>query len=394
MPIRRTHTKSRLGCSQCRKRRVKCDEKAPECTSCSQRGETCVYLRFPTKSTPITPAALGAPSNGSPSPSVAGTCYNSPAANDAQQHIAEESAWSHDRVRELELLHHWCLKTSRSFTPDLVDLFQGYLVKEAFKTSHLMEALLALAAFHIACETDNPNTSRDLTSTGMSYQTRAIAALRTALTSLSPEECDPVFASSVLIMVCVMVSPFLPVGHRETFNFNAEAILPLADILRGLELVIATSQRKVQQGPLSGMFNVAWPSLPHATVSPIIEDLRRLNASKSDPPTSLVFGHAISALERKILNDTAVFPLIALAGLKFIERLKLQDDVAMTIFMVWGALMTMADNQWWATFSGKHLVHETSSILSTKGDEYSRITSWCRREVGLQVSAQESSECV
>ena len=178
MPIRRTHTKSRLGCSQCRKRRVKCDEKAPECTSCSQRGETCVYLRFPTKSTPITPAALGAPSNGSPSPSVAGTCYNSPAANDAQQHIAEESAWSHDRVRELELLHHWCLKTSRSFTPDLVDLFQDYLVKEAFKTSHLMEALLALAAFHIACETDNPNTSRDLTSTGMSYPTASTSPTR------------------------------------------------------------------------------------------------------------------------------------------------------------------------------------------------------------------------
>ncbi|KAF2993180.1 hypothetical protein E8E13_001205 [Curvularia kusanoi] len=302
----------------------------------------------------------------------------------APQNITEGSVWGHDRIRELELLHHWCLKTSRNFTPDLVDLFQDYLVKEALRNPHLMEALLALAAFHIACETDDPATSRDFTSTGMSYQTRAIAALRTALSSLSPEECDPVFASSVLIMVCVMVSPFLPVGDRKTFNFNAEAILPLADILRGLGLVIATSQRKVQQGPLSGMFNVAWPSLPHATVSPIIEDLRRLNAEKSDPATTPVFDHAISELERKILDATAVFPWIALAGLEFIERLKLQDSVAMAVFMVWGALMTMADNQWWATFSGKHLVNETSSILSSKGGEYSRIISWCRREVGLQ----------
>jgi hypothetical protein len=275
------------------------------------------------------------------------------------------------------------LKTSNSFTPELVNLFQDYLVKEALKSPHLMEALLALAAFHIACETDDPATSREFTSTGMSYQTRAIAGLRIVLGSLSPENCDPVFASSVLIMVCVMISPFLPVGHSRTFNFTAEAILPLADILRGLGLVIETSQRKVQQGPLSGMFNVTWPSLPHSTVSPTIEDLRNLNASQSDSTTAAVFEHAIQALERKILDNTAVFPWIALAGLEFIEHLRLQNSVAMTIFMVWGALMNMADNQWWGRFSGKNLVNETSVILSSKGEDYTRTIAWCRREVGL-----------
>ncbi len=217
----------------------------------------------------------------------------------------------------------------------------------------------------------------------MSYQTRAIAALRNVLGSLSPEKCDPVFATSVLIMVCVMVSPFLPVGHDKPFNFDAEAILPLADIIRGLGLVIETSQRKVQQGPLSGMFNVAWPSLPHATVSPVIEDLRQLIANSSDSATEPVFEHAIQALEQKILDKTAVFPWIALVGLEFIESLRLQDNVAMAIFMVWGAIMTMADNQWWATFSGKNLVNEISSTLKIEGDEIARVIAWCRREVGL-----------
>ena len=362
---------------------MKCDEKAPQCSSCVQRGESCVYLRFPTKSTPTTSSKTGTPPVNSTSPSDAGIGHTSPATVDLLQHNADETPWSPDRVRELELLHHWCLKTSNSFTPELIHLFQDYLVKEALKNSHLMEALLALAAFHIACETDDSATSRNFTSTGMSYQTRAVAALRIVLGSLSPENCDPVFASSVLIMVCVMVSPFLPVGHERIFNFNAEAILPLADIIRGLGLVVETSQRKVQQGPLSGMFNVAWPSLPHATVSPIIEDLRGLNAKKSDSVTAPIFEHAIQALERKILAKTAVFPWIALAGLEFIESLRLQNSVAMAIFMVWGALMTMADNQWWAIFSGKNLVHETSSILISKDDEYIRIIIWCRREVGL-----------
>lgn len=383
MPTRRTHTKSRLGCSQCRKRRVKCDEQLPRCSSCVQRGESCVYLRFPTKSTPITAPTTATPPVTSTSPSDAGTDQNSPTLNTTSQSNVEDALWSPDRVRELELLHHWCLRTSKDFTPDLVDLFQDYLVKVALKNPHLMNALLALSSFHIACETNDPAASRDFTSTGMGYHTRAVAGLRAVLGSLSPENCDPVFASSTFIMVCVMISPFLPVGHNRTFNFTAEAILPLADILRGLGLVIETSQRKVQQGPLSGIFNVAWPSLPHSTVSPIIEDLRKFNESMSDHATAPVFEHAIQALQKKILDNTAVFPWIALAGLEFIEHLRLQNAVAMTIFMVWGALMHMADDQWWARFSGKNLVNEISTIMSSKGDKFTGIITWCRREVGL-----------
>ncbi|XPS68041.1 hypothetical protein M3J07_000331 [Ascochyta lentis] len=387
MPIRRTHTKSRLGCSQCRKRRVKCDEQLPQCSSCIQRGESCVYLRFPTKSTPIVTSKTAVLHASPTSSSETETGNNSPAPTNTYHDSLDEEPWNPNRIRELELLHHWCMKTSNSFTPELVDLFQDYLVKEALKNTHLMEALLALASFHIACETDDSAMSHDFTSTGMSYQTRAVAGLRAVLGSLSPEHCDPVFASSVLIMVCVMVSPFLPVGHSRTFNFVTEAILPLADILRGLGLVIETSQRKVQQGSLSGMFNVAWPSLPHSTVSPTIEDLRKLNASMSDSSTTSMFEHAIQALEQKILDNSAVFPWIALAGLEFIEHLKMQNGVALAIFMVWGALMNMADNMWWGRFSGKNLVNETSIILSFKGERYVCVTTWCRREVGLSEKA-------
>ncbi|UPX18398.1 uncharacterized protein EKO05_0008700 [Ascochyta rabiei] len=383
MPTRRTHTKSRLGCSQCRKRRVKCDELLPQCSSCVLRGESCVYLRFPTKSTPVATSKAAALHASPTSTSEAETGNDSPAPINMYQDSPDEESWNPNRVRELELLHHWCMKTSNSFTPELVGLLQDYLVKEALNNTHLMEALLALASFHIACETNDSAVSRDFTGTGMSYQTRAIAGLRAVLGSVSPENCDPIFASSVLIMVCVMVSPFLPVGHSRTFNFVAEAILPLADILRGLGLVIETSQRRVQQGRLSGMFNVTWPSLPYSAVSSTIENLRKLNASVSDSSTTCVFEHAIQALEQRILDNSAVFPWIALTGLEYIEHLKMQNGVALAIFMVWGALMSMADNMWWGRFSGKNLVNETSIILSSKGERYACVVTWCRREVGL-----------
>ena len=37
---RRVHTKSRLGCHTCKKRKVKCSETWPSCTNCIKRGST------------------------------------------------------------------------------------------------------------------------------------------------------------------------------------------------------------------------------------------------------------------------------------------------------------------------------------------------------------------
>ncbi|KAI5456930.1 hypothetical protein BGZ63DRAFT_395123 [Mariannaea sp. PMI_226] len=42
-PTRRVHSKSRLGCFSCKRRRVKCDERRPCCAPCSRLGLQCEY---------------------------------------------------------------------------------------------------------------------------------------------------------------------------------------------------------------------------------------------------------------------------------------------------------------------------------------------------------------
>ncbi|KOC14470.1 hypothetical protein AFLA70_5g008200 [Aspergillus flavus AF70] len=44
MAIRRAHRKSRHGCTNCKQRRVKCDETRPYCQNCTRRNNTCVYV--------------------------------------------------------------------------------------------------------------------------------------------------------------------------------------------------------------------------------------------------------------------------------------------------------------------------------------------------------------
>ena len=45
---RRAHRKSRAGCTTCRQKRVKCDEKHPACTYCVRRKIDCSYESSPT----------------------------------------------------------------------------------------------------------------------------------------------------------------------------------------------------------------------------------------------------------------------------------------------------------------------------------------------------------
>ncbi|KAK7216050.1 hypothetical protein V2G26_004053 [Clonostachys chloroleuca] len=49
---RRGHTKSRRGCLTCKRRRVKCPEDQPECSSCVRLGLICEY---PLKNSPSAP---------------------------------------------------------------------------------------------------------------------------------------------------------------------------------------------------------------------------------------------------------------------------------------------------------------------------------------------------
>ncbi|KAF1840873.1 uncharacterized protein K460DRAFT_295041 [Cucurbitaria berberidis CBS 394.84] len=46
MATRRAHNKSRLGCHQCKRRRIKCDGKQPICANCDKKGESCSFLMF------------------------------------------------------------------------------------------------------------------------------------------------------------------------------------------------------------------------------------------------------------------------------------------------------------------------------------------------------------
>ncbi|KAJ9138649.1 hypothetical protein NKR23_g8435 [Pleurostoma richardsiae] len=67
---RAAHSKSRAGCKQCKKRRVKCGLQEPRCAHCVRRDEQCEYPSFGTHPAPAAPAAASASSPGARAPSL------------------------------------------------------------------------------------------------------------------------------------------------------------------------------------------------------------------------------------------------------------------------------------------------------------------------------------
>lgn len=66
---RRGHIKSRLGCFSCKRRRVKCNELRPSCTSCQRLGLRCEY---PTQATTTPNAASSTAVSPTPQPPLNG----------------------------------------------------------------------------------------------------------------------------------------------------------------------------------------------------------------------------------------------------------------------------------------------------------------------------------
>lgn len=137
MAHKRAHNKSRNGCDQCKARHVKCDERGPPCTVCVSRHTDCHYSR-PTASRRSASRAITNAISDPASKGPASSPINIALTAMDSTGFSNEYLPPSTRLRELELMHHWCTKTCHSFTSRLSDIFQGYVVEEAVKHDFLM----------------------------------------------------------------------------------------------------------------------------------------------------------------------------------------------------------------------------------------------------------------
>jgi hypothetical protein len=132
--MKRWHHKSRNGCLQCRRRRIKCDEGRPSCRNCirAEAAAECVYRQNANPSPIHPPPTVVGPS----SPHVSAP----PGAPVPLTH------------RDLELMHHYCTSTSATLVEDAEISTWMRDVAPTLLLPHpnLIGSLLGLTAAHMA----------------------------------------------------------------------------------------------------------------------------------------------------------------------------------------------------------------------------------------------------
>ncbi|PWY78990.1 hypothetical protein BO83DRAFT_356529 [Aspergillus eucalypticola CBS 122712] len=176
---RKGHRKSRLGCKNCKRRRVKCDEIKPHCTNCLRHSIECDYSSQPQTDPNSTPPSQQSDSVSPPSrdPSTDSyTFYSStptnfrpPKRGHGTSHTSEPDPTppNNDLVKrpfqytalDMLLFHHF------STSPELTGAqpkARQQLSQIAFAHHYVMHILLAFSGFHLVRRSDDQRWSQSL----------------------------------------------------------------------------------------------------------------------------------------------------------------------------------------------------------------------------------------
>ncbi|WYZ35375.1 hypothetical protein EsH8_X_000022 [Colletotrichum jinshuiense] len=297
---RRPHRKSRQGCADCRRRKVKCNEERPRCSACDRRDVPCLYpdVARATSSGPVAyraantalgsdlasgrtlPVHLVTPVGGSRSLLANGTdpnCHISPP-------CSGPSSCSDGLVRasdvppdwfcmdDMILLHHWTMYTSRTIfkSPNVDHCWQLTFPQIGFRHSFVMHGLLSLAALHLACTDVASRKQRSLDAAR--HHSAALGGFREGIERMVSEEdyssSDALFACSILNIVYIFGmsgchTDVLNGGRSDPRERTARILsgewIPM---IRGIGAVVRPVNERVRLGPLAPLLSLdRWDQL-------------------------------------------------------------------------------------------------------------------------------------
>ncbi|KAF2117570.1 hypothetical protein BDV96DRAFT_597489 [Lophiotrema nucula] len=159
---RKGHTKSRRGCFNCKRRRIKCNEQHPECNHCIKAGLPCDYPANIIQATQRPP--------NSPSP---------------QQMVHLRSTPGAFTMADMRLFHHFLITAYPHLPVGADKIWITVIPSFAHNYEYLIHSILALAASHL----DAVSTS-SVAEEAISHRILAVKSLNEALSVPPKTRCE------------------------------------------------------------------------------------------------------------------------------------------------------------------------------------------------------------
>ncbi|KAE8152827.1 hypothetical protein BDV25DRAFT_150446 [Aspergillus avenaceus] len=376
---RRSHTKSRNGCDQCKKRRVKCDEQGPPCSNCASRELRCTYLNTPTARTPVK------------------SISRSPTSNHPRQDVntAPSTPSTCSRKRELELMHKFSTETYQSLCNQATDYYvwQVIMPRKALEHDFLLSGILAAASLHTATGLQPPEAFSYI-DTALEYYNQGLAPFRQAIDNINPHNADAVFAHSVIIIMVSIALPRLTASRGESSSMT-ENIICVFELLQGVKKIFSIALPWLQNKFFAAnhFFFDSLTAQLHPDTEAALSRLTALNdtiLADTDPDQHRIIKESIALLRRSYVRFTnyhdaaSVLSWLAAVDKEFVLVLCRRQPLPLLVLMHWGVLLGELDAKtWWARDSGSVLVSETLLALRDCDMRLVDAILWPKKKLGM-----------
>ncbi|KAF2171745.1 hypothetical protein M409DRAFT_17980 [Zasmidium cellare ATCC 36951] len=364
--VRKTHTKSRKGCLQCKKRHVKCDETRPRCRACSRLELDCTWAPGP-----------NAPS---PSPSTPSTLQTGGSNNGASS-----SASAQLDIPDLRLLHFWTTNTANTVqVPAHGDIWQVKMVEMGFRHPFVLHGILAVAAIHRAGI--YPAESEELTMQSSSHMDVAISGLRYQI-----EHPDPAAATAVFALSGVLVIHSLGMAQIHPPSDPIGDLCHWFRLVKGTQACVAGNWIRLLSSELAPILtSVDRKKDPGRGVAEVlqIQDLIRQEVPEDDDlheaylqavdELHTVFvnvHHYIRQQEISAVNHTLSW--VATVRPAFLDLLYNRDQLALVILAHFAVLFRLQENSWWMRGWARWTLDAVQAQLEPRYHEW---TAWACRQ--------------
>ncbi|KAK7915207.1 hypothetical protein PG985_012910 [Apiospora marii] len=368
-PSRRRHIKSRSGCKNCKKRKVKCGEERPRCRNCSRRGSLCDLADD--SAVPDAPARHPAISPPAPAPDPLGNQTTSlPLPSAPLYHID----WPHTVFRP----HHPPLLPCRRPEARLL-------------TSPC--ALFHPGAGGIALGTLPPQSRQYYYAETAAFHTAATSIAAPLLSNISVENSVPMYCFSSLTMFI----SFANLKDDDHFFDESNVIPSWLTLFWGLRTILGANGRAMLSSSIAFLFRSRdhgkdkWDSQQQPDHEALREFQNHLDTCTSDEQTQQylldAFGDlraAFSSFDAKEQSGgedktRSIFTWLYKIPDGYIDLLRQKDSNALCVLAFFCVLLHKLEYHWWLKGWGIHLIDR---IYAAVDDAHHAWMRWPIQEIG------------
>ncbi|KAL4884867.1 C6 zinc finger domain protein [Aspergillus karnatakaensis] len=327
MPPRRSHAKSHHGCTQCKRRRIKCNEARPACASCRRKQLPCAYNSVAPQAAP-------------------------PLTGDAAliRQVASPLA-----LQDLELLHHWHTLTAASLdnAPIVQDILRTVFPQEGLASPFLLHSILAVAALHKAQAIAEERRDH-YGALARAHHNMSLVLCGPFLNSITPLNCHALFGFSCLVPIFVFAA-------HSTGISRLRSLVEVVDsfkLIRGTCFVVDRARPWINEGPLHPLLRIGHYRQEQASAakqralnlsSQIMVAIERVPEVRQNKDIGTTLSSLLHLLH--IFTETgdarAILSWPCLANPEFFDLVFSHDRGSMLVLYIFGRVLGVVPLLWW-----------------------------------------------